>query len=283
MPPKNEKLFTAVESGDLEAVKTALAEGADINAKDTDNYTALNKAADEGNFDIVEFLVENGADINNKGGNDKTPLMNTIYPSTAKDDHNRILQYLIAKKADISDELLMRVKIKTDALKENAETGMVLPEAAEIWDRLLGYLKLARARQDFTILIKNLSHEETEIRRSAADIILAILFTFDDTDISEAVTALQKSLEDTDEDTRRLAASSLCINFVSKKDAAALKKLLHHKDVAVKKQATYAITQQIQLGKDVSIAKEMVEELLRDEDERVKELASEALGTMKAK
>jgi hypothetical protein len=218
-------LFQAVKSGKLDEVKAALAGGANVNDKDDDGETALNRAADEGHFEIVKFLVENGADLNNKGTNDKTPLMYAIYSREPKESHNAIIPYLVEKRADVSNDLMMRVKIKVDILKENSELGMVLPEAAQAWERLFSYLKVARARQDFALLVLGLSNQESDVRRDAADYALATLFTFDDMDISEAVPALQKLLGDADEQTRRYAASCLCIHFTGRKDAAALKEL----------------------------------------------------------
>jgi len=271
-------LFQAVRSGNLDDVKAALANGAAVNARDEDGETALNRAADGGDFEIVRFLVENGADLDNKGTNDKTPLMYAIYSREPKESHNAIIPYLVEKRADVSNDLMMRVKIKVDILKENTERGMVLPQAAEAWERLFSYLKVARARQDFAQLVRGLSHEEADVRRNAADHALATLFTFDDMDISEAVPALQKLLGDTDEQTRRYAASCLCIHFASRKDAAVLKELFANRDDAVRAQATYAVIQQIQLKRDASIARKIVEGLVNDENKRVRELAGQALA-----
>ena len=273
---KDKALFQAVSSGKLDEVKAALAKGANVNAKDEEGESALNRAADEGHFEIVKSLVENGADLNNKGTNDKTPLMYAIYSREPKESHNAIIPYLVGKRAEVSNDLMMRVKIKVDILKENTERGMVLPEAAEAWERLFSYLKVARARQDFAQLVQGLSNKESDVRRDAADYALATLFTFDDMDISEAVPALQKLLGDADEQTRRYAASCLCIHFASRKDVAALKELFADKDDAVRAQATYAVIQQLQLKRDASIARKIVEGLEKDENKRVRELAGKA-------
>jgi ankyrin repeat protein len=40
--------------------------GADVNAKDEDRWTALMRAAGNGHMDVVCFLIEHSADINAK-------------------------------------------------------------------------------------------------------------------------------------------------------------------------------------------------------------------------
>ncbi|MBT9536817.1 MAG: ankyrin repeat domain-containing protein, partial [Nitrospirae bacterium] len=59
----NTPLMSAVGSGDINAVKRLLNEGADVNAKDSDNYSALMVAALDGYTEIVKLLIEKGADI----------------------------------------------------------------------------------------------------------------------------------------------------------------------------------------------------------------------------
>ena len=53
--------------GHFEIMKHLVENGADLNARDENNDTALMKAFQKGRFDIVKYLVENGADVNAKG------------------------------------------------------------------------------------------------------------------------------------------------------------------------------------------------------------------------
>ena len=46
--------------------------GADINAKANDGWTALMEAAYEGHIETIKFLIEKGADINPKTEDGKT-------------------------------------------------------------------------------------------------------------------------------------------------------------------------------------------------------------------
>ena len=62
---KSPEWFDAVKRGDLETVKKMVAEGQDLEVKDTGalNQTALGWAAFIGYLDIVQFLVEKGANL----------------------------------------------------------------------------------------------------------------------------------------------------------------------------------------------------------------------------
>lgn len=66
MSKKTNKAFLrAAEDGDVEALKSALAAGADVNTVDDDGYTALYHAADQGHEEVVAALLEvPGIDVN---------------------------------------------------------------------------------------------------------------------------------------------------------------------------------------------------------------------------
>ena len=79
-------IHEAAENGNIEAVKLHLAAGADVNAKDEEEFTPLLYAAWDGHKEIAELLIANGADVNVKDVNGETPLGWTIfgkYPETA--------------------------------------------------------------------------------------------------------------------------------------------------------------------------------------------------------
>ncbi len=60
-----EQLFEAASSGDLDAVKAALAEGADLEAKDPVDMTPLTLAVRGGHAKVVLYLLEQGAKVTN--------------------------------------------------------------------------------------------------------------------------------------------------------------------------------------------------------------------------
>lgn len=67
-PPLN----VAARAGDVEAVRTLLEAGADVNAFGDDNMTALMAAAGANQQDVVKLLLERGADANLRDAKGRT-------------------------------------------------------------------------------------------------------------------------------------------------------------------------------------------------------------------
>ena len=79
-------LFQAVKDINIEATKQAVADGADVNAKDQNGRTLLQIAALKGHKEVVELLIAKGADVNAKRNDGETPLDLAIgrkHPETA--------------------------------------------------------------------------------------------------------------------------------------------------------------------------------------------------------
>ena len=57
-------LRQAVEEGDIKLVETLLSEGANVNEKDGNGWTALHYSASNGHADVSKVLLENGANVN---------------------------------------------------------------------------------------------------------------------------------------------------------------------------------------------------------------------------
>jgi len=92
-------IHKAAIDGDIEAVKQAIADGADVNAKvDQFGSTSLHYAAVQGRKEITELLIAAGADVNAKdreiGG---TPLHSAV-----GEGHKEVVELLIAKGADVN-------------------------------------------------------------------------------------------------------------------------------------------------------------------------------------
>ncbi|EAY27141.1 ankyrin repeat domain-containing protein [Microscilla marina] len=91
-----DKLLKAAASGDIEAVKKCLDQGADINYQSSGilslEQTPLMKAAKNGHLDAVKFLIEKGANISKGNSGKENPI--TL---AAKKNHSEIVLYLIEK------------------------------------------------------------------------------------------------------------------------------------------------------------------------------------------
>lgn len=138
-----ELLWQAASDGNLSGVSEALQNGAAVNARGEYGDTALNKAAEQGNIEVVKRLLDAGADIHNLGGADKTPIMNAAFAG-----HVDIVRLLLENDARVSNDLLSSVQLKVNILEENAEAGMVNPEAVQAWKGFFDFLVKARLEQD---------------------------------------------------------------------------------------------------------------------------------------
>jgi hypothetical protein len=64
MASLQERLFAAVDAGDVERVAAALGAGADVNACPKYSKTALAKAAQKGHVEVARLLLDAGVDVN---------------------------------------------------------------------------------------------------------------------------------------------------------------------------------------------------------------------------
>ena len=67
-------LISAATTGDLAQARKAVADGADLNAKDQHGRTPLHLAARCGHRDIAFFLLTAGADLESRSSRGSTPL-----------------------------------------------------------------------------------------------------------------------------------------------------------------------------------------------------------------
>jgi hypothetical protein len=90
-------LHRAINSGDIEKVKSILSSGVDVNARNSINGTPLHTAVTKQNKEIVQLLLEKNADVNLVNNARQTPLH--IAVSTGQKD---IVELLVAKGADVN-------------------------------------------------------------------------------------------------------------------------------------------------------------------------------------
>jgi ankyrin repeat protein len=120
-------LGKAVSQGNIEAAKQAIADGADVNAKDKHGLTPLHYATANGrkprHKEIVELLIANGAAVNAMSNSGWTPLH-----VAAKNGHKEIAELLIAKSANVN--------AKNDFGRTPLDLATVLRRDAETADLL---------------------------------------------------------------------------------------------------------------------------------------------------
>ena len=92
-PKSDIALINAAKRGNIEAVKSALADGADMNANDADGWTALHQSAFYGPKEVVELLITRGANLNAKEKDGWTPLDQAAYGG-----NKEIAELLITKE-----------------------------------------------------------------------------------------------------------------------------------------------------------------------------------------
>jgi ankyrin repeat protein len=96
----NEDFINAAKSGDLSAVKSFIAGGADVNAKVNNGLTALMLASQQGNKEVVELLLAKGADVNAKNNEGWTALV-----AASSKGHKEIVGLLLAKGANVDAKM----------------------------------------------------------------------------------------------------------------------------------------------------------------------------------
>ena len=62
----DESLVDAARAGDVDAVRSLLAEGADVNAAQGDGMSALHWAAERGHAAVADLLLSSGAEVEAK-------------------------------------------------------------------------------------------------------------------------------------------------------------------------------------------------------------------------
>jgi ankyrin repeat protein len=78
---------TVTDEGRIELVRTLLAADADVNAVDSDGWTALMKVSRQGAVELVNDLLSAGADVNGRNDAGWTALIFAIswkHPETAR-------------------------------------------------------------------------------------------------------------------------------------------------------------------------------------------------------
>ena len=118
----NEDLIEAIENGNLQAVKNALRNGADINMRERIGpyRTILMIVAGQGKWDLAKVLVESGANVNATDVHGDTALM-----EACREGHLNIVELLIEHGANLNAAVNVGVGQGYTPLIYAAESGHV--------------------------------------------------------------------------------------------------------------------------------------------------------------
>ncbi|MDB4668778.1 ankyrin repeat domain-containing protein [bacterium] len=92
-----DRIIGAAKDGDVEAVKQAIADRVDVNAKDSGGWTPLLHAVRADHKEVAELLIAKGADVNAKFDDGQTPLH-----YAAQQGHKETAELLIGNGADVN-------------------------------------------------------------------------------------------------------------------------------------------------------------------------------------
>lgn len=96
----NKSLIDAARQGDLESIKTAISNGAAIDATDFEEFTPLIITSSAGHLECVLWLIRHGADVNAKNMHKGTALM-----AAAGEGHVAIVNALLTSGANLDDRM----------------------------------------------------------------------------------------------------------------------------------------------------------------------------------
>lgn len=119
-------LADAAERGDKEKIYALLACGADVNAKDKHDYTALMHAVIHDRKDLAQLLIDAEANVDAKGRYEQTALMLAAMKRCPGVD---MLQLLIDAKADVNAKTSGDYTALREAARSGADMMQLLIEA----------------------------------------------------------------------------------------------------------------------------------------------------------
>ena len=269
----NEQLLKAASdhNGDLAGVSRALERGADVNAKDEYNNTALHSAALWGHADVVKRLLEAGAGIESPGsGGGLTPLANA-----ASHDHYEVAKILLDHGARVTNDVLSILQTKVNIMEENYEAGMVTEEGVKHWKAMYDFFGTQRIKQDLPGVVPHLTSANPDERR--ATVAQVAEGAHHGLDITVAAPHLPALLSDADQDTRTDAARALTYHLARAGQWPQVGEILSFTDARVRLAALEALPWAKRA--DTSLLQSLGD-LLQDSDAEVRNAAAIAVGTL---
>ena len=108
----------------IDIVKMLVAKKSDVNAKDSEEKTALYLAAQKGSTDLVKFLLDHGANVNAVDNNGSTPLTTAV-----SGGYTELVKILVDNGADVNARIGSRTPLSIAAERHNAEIVQMLISA----------------------------------------------------------------------------------------------------------------------------------------------------------
>ncbi len=127
-------IHEAVKSGDLEAVKAALAEGADIESREDENgwgTTPLMMAARGHHLDVFNLLIENGANPNATDNSGLTALDHVFVSRLGVENAEKIRDFLLQEGVSFNYENLFAFLDEPEMLRLSIQKGAKLDQVNE--------------------------------------------------------------------------------------------------------------------------------------------------------
>jgi HEAT repeat protein len=274
MATSNDQLLKSAAAGDLAGVSAALAQGANVDAKDEYNNTSLNWAALWGHGEVVKRLLEAGADIENKGsGGGLTPLANAV-----SRDHSDAAQMLLDRGARVTDDLLSIIQTKVNIFEENSEAGMVTAEGVAHWKQVLDFFITQRLKQDLPGLVPQLSSDDAARRKDAASRVAEAARR--GLDVAVAAAPLPGLLADEDPDTRGQAGRALTHHLAQTGNWPRVREILASPDAGLRLAAADALISAE--SANASLVSSLVA-LLQEGDPEIRRTAATAVATLPRK
>jgi ankyrin repeat protein len=117
-PEADQALLDAAIKGNIEAVKQAISEGADVNVKCEEGHTPLHCASLGGHKEIAEILIANGANVKANYYFGNTPLHHVAVTSSSGASD------LVLHKVKQIGELLIAEDANVNAKNDRGETPL---------------------------------------------------------------------------------------------------------------------------------------------------------------
>jgi len=156
------ELFDAVKAVDIDAVRSLLAAGTDVNSRDSEGSTPLMQAAHTGNLAMVSVLLAAGAEVNACDERGWTALMKAAYNAELDRGFADVAQALVDAGADVEMPIGYGIRplMLAAGYGETAVVETLLKAGADVTARNEGGLTaLMMVKQKHYVDVINMLHE----------------------------------------------------------------------------------------------------------------------------